>query len=67
MEIELTEKDIEAFAGGNQSYIDMNDRMTKKAPACHMRKMMYVSEYSELHGALEYWECSHCGHTRPIN
>lgn len=65
MEMELTQKEIEAFEGLDQSYKDMMNEVDKIAPRCHMRPM-FLDGGDGPHG--EAWfECAHCGHTQDIN
>lgn len=62
-ESKLTEAKFQAFEGLNQSYIEMDQKLSKIAPKCHFRPMNLE------HGDGEYycetwWECSVCGHTK---
>lgn len=61
---ELTEKEIAAFNGLNESYIEMDKQRMANAPKCHFRKMMPVDDCSEMTGHTFYWECSVCGHIK---
>lgn len=59
--VKLTEKEIAAFDGLNQSYIDMEKRLNEDAPKCHFRPM-YLDECD----GVSWWECSVCGHTKDV-
>ncbi len=49
---------------------EVNRSMVKKieatAPVCHFRKMMLEAGDSVDGFCDEWWECSVCGHTKPI-
>ncbi len=61
--MDLTQQEIEAFAGLNQSYIDMVEEQDKIAPRCHFRPMSLESGDGE-NSVNTWWECSICGHTK---
>ena len=60
-EQELTQKEIEAFEGLNESYIEMDRQLQEIAPTCHLTKMFFDECDVE-----SWWECKHCGHTKAI-
>jgi len=59
----LTKKEFEAFKGLDMSYEIMDKQIKKIAPSCHFTKMDYQYGWE---GVEDYWECSHCGHTREV-
>jgi rubrerythrin len=50
--------------GMEQVNRDMADRIARKAPVCHFRKMTLEQEDSTMGDGAYYWECSVCGHTK---
>lgn len=61
--MELSQAEIEAFDGLNQSYIEMEEQQDKVAPRCHFRPMSLESGDGE-NSVNTWWECSICGHTK---
>lgn len=61
--VELTQKEIEAFEGLEESYREMEKNINQAAPKCHFRPMTLEHgdgpEYVDA-----WWECSVCGHTK---
>lgn len=60
-----TQQEIEAFEGLNQSYMDMEDKQNKIAPRCHFKQMFLEHGDGENYNE-NWWECSTCGHTKPV-
>ena len=58
----LTDKEYIAFEGLEQSYVDMWKDISKDAPRCHMTPMLVDQAEDEA-----WWECGHCGHTKPLS
>lgn len=58
-EVKLTDEEIAAFKGLDDSYVEMERRISEVAPTCHFRKMFL----DECEGE-SWWECSVCGHTK---
>lgn len=56
----LTAEELEIFKGMEQVYVSEEKRLTERAPRCHFRPMKYETGEGE-----SWWECSHCGHTKP--
>lgn len=61
--MDLSQAEIEAFEGINQSYIEMVEEQNKIAPRCHFRPMFLASGDGE-NSVNTWWECSACGHTK---
>lgn len=61
--MDLSQAEIEAFEGLNQSYIEMVEEQNKVAPRCHFRPMFLASGDGE-NSVNTWWECSACGHTK---
>lgn len=59
----LSQAEIEAFNGLNQSYIDMEEEQNKIAPRCHFRPMRIESGDGE-YSVDSWWACAVCGHTK---
>lgn len=60
----LSEEEVRAFEGLDQSCKDMEQELNKRAPRCHMRPMFLDGGEGPYDDA--WWECSHCGHTKTI-
>ena len=59
----LTQEELDAFAGLDASYEEMDKKLQESAPRCHCSPMDYVQgEHYEV-----WWECLTCGHTKEIN
>ena len=55
----LTEKEIAAFKGLDESYVEREKRLAASAPKCHFRPMSFM-ECERAAG----WVCSVCGHVK---
>lgn len=62
----LTPEEMAAFDGLEESYRLMTAERDALAPRCHFRPM-FMDEVDGMdgHGAA-WWECSVCGHTKPV-
>lgn len=58
----LTDSEIAAFDGLEESYRIMEAEIIKHAPRCHFSPMMDEGDDYE-----NWWECSVCGHTKARN
>ena len=65
METELTQEEIEAFNGLNESYIEMSESHAEIAPRCHFKPMAFDRGDGESYNNT-WWECETCGHTKNI-
>ena len=53
--------------GLEQSYREMTKQIEASAPTCHLKKM-WLEENDSTEGYTEqWWECSVCGHTKPLH
>ena len=57
----ITKEEYKAFEGLDKSYEDMWKGIEKNAPRCHMTIMSVDQAEDEA-----WWECKHCGHTKPF-
>lgn len=62
----LTDEEIAAFDGLEESYREMERELIKVAPICHFRPMNYESEVDGYYSE-QWWECSVCGHTKDMS
>jgi len=60
-ENKLTKEEFAAFEGLEQSYVTMWEDIERTAPKCHFTTMFVDQAEDEA-----WWECKHCGHTKPF-
>ena len=51
--------------GMEQVNRQMVDKISEEAPRCHMRPM-FPNYFAEGDSEESWWECSVCGHTKPL-
>lgn len=63
----LTQEQFNEVCGGMEKVNRlMAEQIEKAAPMCHFRKM-HLEQSDSIDGYYEeWWECSVCGHTKPL-
>jgi hypothetical protein len=63
----LSEKEqFEIFDGMEEVNRKMAEKIEEEAPICHFTKMSLEFGGDYFNGSYdEWWECRHCGHTKP--
>lgn len=59
----ISVEDIDNFVGHCQSNDEMAAAIEHMAPSCHFTKMLLLE--SDAPSTEKWWECNHCGHTKP--
>lgn len=60
------ERMFEIMDGMEEVNRKMVEELEAKAPTCHFRKMGYEVADALGGGETGWWECSVCGHTKPV-